>query len=214
MLTYKRNQVEEALGVVLIGGPPDTSLRGLIQRLLDTDRRIPVTRSIGKSANPLYAFYTDPPSGSGKEVWYRQYDVFSLWIGLRLLGSGWPQATAVRLLRGHRLELEMHHTRIMKQDSSILFDEAALISRARPGAIAFGSTDPTLLVFGRFNRKGREGEPQNVEIVRGEARFFERLKTGKFANQMVSFIELTVPAHRIAAALAVTKPKRRGPPAK
>jgi hypothetical protein len=51
------------------------------------------------------------------------------------------------LLRYLRPELEREHARILKQDPAILFDEEAILRKARPGDLYFGNTDPVLLAI-------------------------------------------------------------------
>ncbi|MFL5069601.1 MAG: hypothetical protein ACJ8D9_08410, partial [Xanthobacteraceae bacterium] len=60
-------------------------------------------------------------------------EAFALFAGLLLLQHGWPQAYAVSVLRRVRPELQQHHTRILIQDRSQLFNDELIRQRAQPG---------------------------------------------------------------------------------
>jgi len=64
-MTFKRNQVEEALrGALQQAGTEDaTNLRIRLKRLLDTDRTL--SRKVAGGHSLAYAFYTGEPPGRG-----------------------------------------------------------------------------------------------------------------------------------------------------
>src|SRR5262249_52657130 len=101
MLTYKRNQVEAAISRLLRPGSkePTLELRVRLKRLLETDR---AHGRVARSTDPTranYAFYSADAPGSGGDVWFSGYEAFALLIGIRLMGHGWPQGSAVSVMR-------------------------------------------------------------------------------------------------------------------
>jgi hypothetical protein len=212
MRGFKRNQVEEAISHVLEPPAPEptSDLRTRVKRLLDTDRALGGDQRSNDPKLARYAFYSDEAPGSGAEVWFSEYECFALLNGLRLLGHGWPQGFAVSVLRRVRPELEDQHARILKQDSSPLFDRNEFLRNARPGAISFNNTDPVLLtiVSKPSGAPSEQGDSIPCAVCRGEAAamIFAR-EHGAGAWTM---FELATVAHQLSKALAGTKPRRRG----
>lgn len=102
-ITYKRNQIEEALWRLFTHGsagvqPPQVFLTR-IKRLLELDR------ATASDERPL-VFIDDVPGGQGKDVPYTLFNVFCLGIGLDLLDLGFKQSEVVFLLQHIRPELE------------------------------------------------------------------------------------------------------------
>jgi hypothetical protein len=155
MAIYKRSQVEEAIARAFLSVPnPPLALRTRLKRLLDSDRKL---RRNTRARDPLrstFAFFSEDPPGSGYEVPFSSYEAFALMTAWRFLQHGWPQQSAVRILRQVRQELEREHARILKLDPSALFDEEAIRRNARPGSINTRSTDESFLVV--VSREGTE----------------------------------------------------------
>ena len=126
-----------------------------------------------QSDNParrVFAFYGDEAPGRGTEIWFSGYEAFALLVGLRVLNYGWPQATAVRVMRGVRQKLEREHRRILEQNPATLFDQGQVSRRARPGMLAIGNTDPCFLAIvtrAGANRRSSSASPYSVEVCRG-----------------------------------------------
>jgi hypothetical protein len=108
---FKRNQVEEAIALVLEPGSigPGMELRTRIKRLLDTDRGLGRNERSKDREHANFAFYSTDAGGRGTENWFSNYEAFALLTGLRLMRHGWPQGYVVALLRRVKRGLEMHH---------------------------------------------------------------------------------------------------------
>ncbi|HEY1746351.1 MAG TPA: hypothetical protein VGG11_06265, partial [Xanthobacteraceae bacterium] len=127
-MTYKRNQIEEALSRYFeeSASQPGTELLTRVKRLLDTDRTLGRNKQSTNSELANYAFYSDDSPGKGIEVEFSGYEAFALLSGLQLLEHGWPQSFVVGVLRRLRPQLEHQHARILRQDPAKLFDEDRL----------------------------------------------------------------------------------------
>ena len=100
MLTYKRNQSLEAASASFGQGPtPSPALKTNAKRLLDADRAFEYSPRSKDPERANYAFFSGKAPGSGVEVLFSSYEVFALRLGLRLLEHGWPQSTAVKVMR-------------------------------------------------------------------------------------------------------------------
>ncbi len=107
--SYRRGQVEWALSQLArqkrgSEGKAEEALRNTrIKRLLDADREVVLPAHAVALASP-YAFGEAAPVGTGGETCFSAFDIYCLWIGLRLLGLGFKQgevAAALRLVRPH-----------------------------------------------------------------------------------------------------------------
>ena len=212
---YKRNQVDEAIAAVLRrdrdGAPQHVRTR--IKRLLDLDR---VLGREGESEDPVrreFAFYGDEAPGKGVEVRFTAYEAFALLIALRVLDHGWPQGAVVRMMRGVRRKLEREHRRILDQDPAPLFDQKAVLSRARPGMIAVSNTDPTFLAIvtrAASKRSARSGSPHPVDVCRGQEELVRFIINKAPPGMATTSLELVGSAHALAHYLAETEPRSRG----
>ncbi len=208
MVSYKRNQIEEAISHMLEprSPKPTSQLRTRLKRLLETDR------TLGQDPNAHYAFYSTEAPGSGAEIWFSEYEAFALLNGLLLMKHGWPQGFAVAVLRRVRLELEKQHSRILAQDAKSLFDPEEIRRKAQPGDMAFDNTDPVLLTI--ITKSGgtsnEQDEPYDCAVCRGigEAASFAR-RSGIPVNGWTMF-EVVNAAHRLSQELSRTKPRHRG----
>ena len=211
MEDYKRNQAAEAISVAVGQGPaPSATLRTKMKRLLDTDRTFDVIPGSKDPEDANYAFYTGKAPGRGTEVWFSEYEIFALRLGLNLMEHGWPQATVISILRRARPDLKSKHAQILKWDPTDLFDEKKIREAAKPGALAVWTTRPVHLVIA--SRKGRPRDQSS-----DETREIAVLKDGELMpflrrEAVISYtmIELTRMAHDLNKALASTKPSKRG----
>src|SRR5215471_17647665 len=142
MTLFKRNQVEEAISLVVAPteGPPPANLLNQLKRLLDADRKLGRDPRSKDPEKLTYAFYSGSASGSGVEVWFREYEAFALLTALKFLEHGFPQQKSVLALRTVRHLLEQEHARILQLDPKILVDQEAITLAARPGQLAVSST--------------------------------------------------------------------------
>ena len=211
-MRFKRNQVEEAIALLVEPGSPKPSseMRTRLKRLLETDRGLGRNK---RSADPEianFAFYRVDASGRGFENWFSEYEAFALLTGLRLMRHGWPQGFAVTVLRRVKPELERHHGRILKQDPAVLFDEQQIRQRAQPGDLVVENTDPVLLAIASKDQEDGSG-PNAVTICRGQGELVSFIR-GQGVGQAWTAFELVNSAHDLASALAKTLPRKRGRP--
>src|SRR5215217_6714371 len=134
-MRYKRNQVEEAIAACMETAL-ESRLRARVKRLLQSDRALERDPASHDPEAASYAFFDADPPGSGVEVEFSAFAAFALLMGIRIMGHQWPQATAVRIVRRVRPQLEAAHARILKQDRGALFEQKTLLRQAREGMIA------------------------------------------------------------------------------
>lgn len=192
------------------GRAPSLALHTEIRRLLDADR------SLGRSARAKdperanYAFFSGVAPGRGAEVYFSSYEVFALLKALDLMHHGWPQATAVKIMRQARPVLEPKHNYILRLDPAELFDEKRIqeINERSSGVVS--TTYPLYLVIS--SRKGRP--VQNVTDETREVAVLENDELMPFIRREagISFtvMGVTQQAYDLQAALAKTKPSKRG----
>ena len=127
---YKRNQLEEAIlrAERLDPATEGAETRIRIKRLLDLDRK--QAPGPEKLYGTTYAFYGSEAPGTGFEVLFSPYEIFALWVGLRLLAAGFPQGRVVFLMRYYRKALENEHRRILKTDLARLFARSFSLRRS------------------------------------------------------------------------------------
>jgi hypothetical protein len=207
---FKRNQVEEAIALVLESGSPKsgTELRTQLKRLLNTDRGLGCNEHSNDPETANFAFYSTDAPGRGVENWFSDYDTFALVTGLQLMRHGWPQGFVVALLRRVKPELEKHHARILKQDPAVLFDDQLIRQRAKPGDLVVDNTDPVFLViFSRDREDPSSSKP--AAVCRGQVQLMRFIKSHG-PGQAWTIFELANSVHAVRSALAKTKPLKRG----
>ena len=100
-MTYKRNQIEEAIAHIFNPNcqEPSSELRTRIKRLLELDRSMgrKVRSKAAEEAN--FAFFSEDAPGTGADISFSEYEAFALLNGLRIMGHGWPQGFAVSIMR-------------------------------------------------------------------------------------------------------------------
>jgi hypothetical protein len=211
-MRYKRNQVESAIARIVEpqAGEPSAELRTHLKRLLDTDRATGKAVPSSEARRANFAFYSAQAPGSGVEVWFSDYESFALMMGLSLLRHGWPQGFAVSLMRRIRPELEPEHSRMLKLDRTKLFDEREIRRRAKPGDMAFDVTNPVLLTIVSKSGIGHDQEtvPVAWSLCKGVDEAMKFLRGAGRAPATI--FELAGIAHKLSAALLLTKPSRRG----
>jgi hypothetical protein len=181
-MRFKRNQVEQAISRVMVptAATPPMAVLNPLKRLLDTDRNLSRRARSTRPEQARYAFYSGEAPGSGKEVWFKEYEAFALLTGLRFLEHGFPQQKSVLALRSVRPVLEREHARIISLDPKVLFDQAAIQRTAQPGHLAVSNTDPVFLVIysgTEATEKAVRGKPiLSLTVCRGEAEMMRVMK--------------------------------------
>lgn len=207
---FKRNQVEEAIAQVVTPAAtkPSSELRIWLKRLLDTDRNLGRDKRSTDPGRANFAFYGSDTPGRGVENAFSQYEVFALLTGVQLMRHGWPQGFVVSVLRRVRPALEQQHARILQQDPAELFNQQLIVERARPGDIAVDNSDPVFL--GIVSRDPeRPSAPNPVTVCQGQGPLVEFLRR-QGVGRALSVYEVVNSVHALSAALAKTKPRKRG----
>jgi hypothetical protein len=212
MESYKRNQIEEAFSAMYEprARAPSAALKTKLKRLLETDRNLDRSPRANDPGRANYAFFSEKSPGSGVEVWLSAYEAFALYTALRLLEHGWPQSSAVSIMRQARPQLEPKHAEILRQDPATLFDETRIRETAKPGMLASSTTRPIFLVIA-----SREGRPiQRSSDDTREVAILEEPELMPFlrkeAGLSTSNFELVRSAHNLRQALLKTTPSKRG----
>jgi hypothetical protein len=212
-MSYKRNQVEEAIARISVSNyeKPPSELRARIKRLLELDRSMGRKLRSKDPEQANFAFFSEDAPGTGVDISFSEYDAFSLLNALRIMGHSWPQGFAVAIMRRVRPALEREHARILTQDPAKLFDQQAIRAGARPGDIYVDNTDPVFLVIASREQRVVADEPQSAPLAavcRG------RDKVSEFSRAVgassVTMFEVVTLAHRLHQALMKTEPRRRG----
>jgi len=209
MIIYKRNQIQDAIASLDHGGErTDAELLTRMKRLLEADRamgRSPRSRDPEQSN---FAFYSEEPPGTGVEVWFTDYEAFALFTALRVLEHGFPQGTAMRILRRVRAELEGQHARILRQDPGVLFDPKLARKNALAGGLVTDNSDPVFLTIISARKSERDATSPPCAVCRG---FLEVAKfvQGQGGESWTVF-EVAGPTHLLSSALAKTEPRKRG----
>jgi hypothetical protein len=212
-MEYKRNQIEEAI-FRTFGAREERrhELKFRIKRLLVTDRRLRRDIKSAQEEDRHYAFFGQEPPGSGTEIMFSAYEAFALLAGVILLEHGLPQARVVRVMRLVRRPFETAHAAILKKDPTTLFDQNAILAKAKPGMIGVNNTDPVFLVFVRVTASAvdeRNGGPA-VAVCRGEVELQTFLKRYSVPGMGATFFEFVSQMHAFAAHLSQTLPVKRG----
>ena len=207
---FKRNQVEEAIALVLEPGStkPSTELRTRLKRLLDTDRGLGRNKRSKDPEIANFAFYSTDAGGRGTENWFSDYEAFALLTGLRLMRHGWPQGFVVAVLRRVKRELERHYVRSLKQNPVGPFEDQQTQRQARTGDIGFDSPNPLLLVIISKDELDHSGSKQ-AAVCLSQAELMGFIKTQAIGNTWTVF-DLVNSVHALSSALANTQPRKRG----
>ena len=189
---------------------PSVELKTRLKRLLETDRDLGRKPRSTDPEEANYAFFSAKPPGSGVEVWFSEYEAFGLYTAWRLLEHGWPQATAVSILRQARPRLEPKHAEILQWDPVKLFDEKKILESAKRVRRWHGPLIPFILVIA--SRQGRPIESSSDPTR--EVKIFENGELMRFIRSEVGLsvtnFELVRAAHNLRQALLKTAPTKRG----
>ena len=211
-MSYKRNQIEEAIARIFDPNceKPPSELRTRIKRLLELDRSMGRKLRSKDAEEANFGFFSEEAPGTGADISFSEYEAFALLNGLRIMEHGWPQGFAVSIMRRVRLDLEREHARILRQSPVELFDQQAILAKARPGAIAVDNTDPVFLTVASKAQRA-PGERQTAPLS-AVCRGLE--KVSEFSRDVgassVTTFEVATLAHRLRQELTKTRPRRRG----
>ena len=165
MAKHKSNQVREAIFRTLgAEGERAQEITFRLRRLYAADRRLGRRPRSRDEAEHHYAFFSDAPPGTGADILFTDYEAFASLAAVMLLEHGLPQATVIRLLRRLRPQLERIHKENLAKDPNQLFDEKALLAQAKPGMIAFESTEPVILAFARLTGSSVDEEDHGPSV--------------------------------------------------
>lgn len=189
-----------------------TTLRSQGKRLLDADRNLTLVASENnsdiRSHACSHAFYSKKSPGKGADVQFSEYEAFALLTGLRFLEHGWPQSFVVRALKYIRPEFEDTYARVIKLNSTTIFDKQAL--KATPCPFGSDNTRPSFLLVATGKAKYPDGldDKTTVAVCEDADSVSAYLRTRR-PHSWTTF-ELTTSAHRLAQALSATLPRTRG----
>jgi hypothetical protein len=211
-MSYKRNQVEEAIARIFFPNceKPPSELRTRIKRLLELDRSIGRKLRSKDAEGANFGFFSEEAPGTGADILFSEYEAFALLNGLRIMEHGWPQGFAVSIMRRVRVEREKEHARILRQDPVKLFDWQAIRASARPGDIAIDNTDPVFLTLA--SKAQHAPEEARRSPISAVCHGFE--KVSKFSRDVgassMTMFEVATLAHRLHQELMQTELRRRG----
>jgi hypothetical protein len=212
---YKRNQVDAAVAeatgraVARTHAPrPDLAIR--LKRLIETDRALP-----GK-----YAFFEQEGEGKGVEIGYSPYAVFALYLAVRLMDAGLPQADAVRFMRAIRPGLERAHGTILRKEPAHWLDHEAPHGLEREVRLGFLVRHAQNMVFLAVQAdldpkptlvRPRPSEPwRPANICQSPAELTGLLAKLSVCGGPILVIELVNVIHRLAYWLKTIEPVKRG----
>jgi hypothetical protein len=192
-MTYKRNQIIEAIESALdpSGDRPASQILTRLKRLLNADRILERDPRSASAEQSTYAFFPGQLAGSGNENWYSPFEAFAMFLGMRLMESGFPQRTVVRILRSVRTELEDNVRAAWRTGLARSKGVRLYLARIAPERRSEGSVGGS------------------VRICRGEAAVAKFLAKSSRGEIMTVF-ELTSSMSRFKASLEATIPSKRG----
>jgi hypothetical protein len=139
------------------------------------------------------------------------YEAFALLVGIMLLEHGFPQATAVSILRQVRGDLESAHAQRLEMDAQALFDPRAVRAAAKPGMIATNNVAPVFLAFVRLSGSEVDGKVREaIAVCQGHDELVAFIAEQSVPGLGATFFELTGLMHKFAADLKQTRPTKRG----
>jgi hypothetical protein len=212
LMSYKRNQIEEAIARALTpdGDKASSELRTRIKRLLELDRAIGRKPRSKAPEEAQFAFFSEEAPGTGADILFSEYEAFALLNALRIMEHGLKQGFAVSTMRRVRSDLESEHARILRQSPDQLFDRQLINANAQAGDIVFDNTDPVFLTLAsktQSETRGKHTSP-SAAVCHG----FQ--KVGEFSRAVrpsgVTMLELATVTHQLHEALQKTKPRHRG----
>jgi hypothetical protein len=211
-VSYKRNQIEEAIARIFYPSrkKPPSELRTRIKRLLELDRSMGRKIQSKDAEEANFAFFSEEAPGTGADISFSEYEAFALLNGLRIMDHGWPQSSAVSIMRRVRRDLEREHARILRQDPDKLFDWEVIRARARPGDIGADNTDPVYLTVA--SKAQHASDQAQRALFSAVCRGYENV--GKFRDRVgassVTMFEVATLTHSLHTELMKTAPSPRG----
>jgi hypothetical protein len=210
MSQYRSNQVRGAIFVTLgAEGERAKEIAFRLRRLYAADRSLGRRPRSRNEFEHRYAFFSDAPPGTGADILFTDYEAFASLAAVMLLEHGLPQATVIRLLRRLRPELERIHRENLAKDPDELFNEEALLGQARPGMIAFESTEPVILAFARLTGSSVDDEDHGPAVCLDPRELVRFMRTQPLGTGF-SIFEFSRLVHELAHNLLHTKAVSRG----
>jgi hypothetical protein len=189
-MAYKRNQIIEAIKLCLNDRRARADVPTRLKRLLHTDRLLGRRPRSSSPEQSTYAFFSGELSGSGNETLYSPFEAFALFLGIRLLESGFPQRVVVQILRCVRIELENGLNTGWRLPGRNV-GARCYLARLTPVP---GHSD---------------GLAGSIRLCRGEEDVASFLKRSA-AGQISTVIELSQPLRQFQETLDTTLPTKRG----
>ncbi|MDT3683727.1 MAG: hypothetical protein RO009_01630 [Pseudorhodoplanes sp.] len=218
---YQRNQIEEALAYAVHFRPPvQPELRLEIKRLLDTDRKIGISPRAKSAESRHLAFVSHRPEGTGFNIEYADYDVFALYVGIKLLRAGFTQLGIATLMRRLRPALIEKHQEILSWQPASLLDnkpEVDLETSVSEGQLVKTLENMVCLILptGKysglaFKTQADQDQGRPANIAHGKDAIEDRLQIELAFGATPVTIELVNPTHRLAYWLRRTERLERG----
>jgi hypothetical protein len=192
-MSYKRNQILAAIEAELDPDHDRPALQVItrLKRLLNADRLLERNPRSSSPEEATYAFFSGQLAGSGNENWYSPFEAFAMFLGMRLMESGFPQRTVVKILRSVRAELEDSVRSAWRADVAGNDRPRLYLARIAP------------------ERPSDSSIAGSVRLCRGEeavARFLAKSLHG----EVMTVFELTSSIAGFKAAIEMTAPSKRG----
>ena len=201
-MTFKRNQVEEALSKLREpkARRPSLRLRTQLKRFLEIDRARGRSARSAVAGSFRYAFFSTDPPGRGVEVYFSDYEAFALLLAFKMTQLGWTQKLAVSILRRARPALEKQYAHILK-----------LCRDNRIGTLDFATTSPLLVVMTANESNTSNGmKAFACTVCEGYQKAMQWVFDNSERTYGFSMFELAANAQNLSTELARTIPRRRG----
>ena len=213
MRNFKSNQVREAIARTLgAKGERALEIELRIKRLIAADRKFGRRSKSSNVGERHYAFYDGESLGTGADILFTEFEAFALLAAILLLEHGLPQMTVVKLLRQVRHQLQDAHADSLRKKLDKIFDEKVILAEARPGMLAFETTEPVILVFAKLTGSSfddpKAGAP--VKICRSQLEMVEFMKQHRHPGTALSIFEWAKLIHVLHSNLARSTPVSRG----
>ena len=221
--TYKRDQVEQAIGIVSGNIRPSQTpgafnrIKIELKRLLDRDRK--QAQETPKGAPVRQAFHSAPPPGRGIDVIYTAYEAFALLTALRLMRAGLPQSTAVRFLRDLREPLAGFHYETLQLSLQQLrpdIEQGERLRLVRDGFLVRSVEQMAYLMAladeraEQFDLPSPPEAPVSGNICRSLDQLHDRLRWASHEGCPLIVVELVNAAHQLAYHLSQIPARPRG----
>ena len=213
MREFKANQLRQAIATTLgAEGKRTDEIELRIKRLIAADRKLGRRPRSSNVVERHYAFYDGESLGTGADILFTEFEAFALLAAILLLEHGLPQTTVVKLLRQARHQLQDAHADSLRKDPNKIFDEKTILAKARPGMLAFETTEPVILVFAKLTGSSFD-DPKAVapaKIYSNQLELVEFMKQHRSAGTAISIFEWAKLIHVLHYNLGQSKPVPRG----